>query len=68
MKRSEIDRRQEDRRKGYDPAAVDKLGSIERRKTERRIRPEKREGWVRVEGGWVSVMVDRGRLLDLRMF
>ena len=55
-KRSQYDRRTEDRRQVYNLDVFNKIGR-ERRRKERRVSPELREGWVRVSE-WSSVLVN----------
>ncbi|MDD9304361.1 MAG: hypothetical protein HUK40_19245 [Desulfobacter sp.] len=52
-RRATVDRRVEDRRKGFDLEAISRLGT-ERRVKERRTQAEKRDGWVRVSK-WSSI-------------
>ncbi len=48
-KRKVIERRFQDRRKGYNLELMDRIG-LERRKSERRDRAERRNGWLRLDG------------------
>ncbi len=55
-KRSQYDRRTEDRRQVYNIDVANKIG-IERRRKERRVPGEFRNGWVRVSE-WSSELVN----------